>query len=308
MATTENEIPLIPEPTDFGDRQFQNALVIVTNACNLTCQHCFVFRDDTPNNPRDKMSDRKMLRQLEVLRDKHGIKAMLFMGGEPMIKKELVLEGMKLFEKSSIVTNGTYGIPSVPGHLVTVSLDGPEKHNDEIRGEGVFQKVKKAVFERDPTDGTIVMLQMVVARSNADYTEEFLQEVQDWPLSGVAFTFYVPTRNDQSELVWHDLKERDEAIRKVMELKSKYPILKVNIGTLELMMSAVSLETTGENGDICPLKKTLPLYVGEGGEFERTFCCYGNDVDCSKCGAYGVFNSAYHSSLGRNHSIPDFLD
>ena len=84
MATTENEIPLIPEPTDFGDRQFQNALVIVTNACNLTCQHCFVFRDDTPNNPRDKMSNRKMLRQLEVLRDKHGIKAMLFMGGEPI--------------------------------------------------------------------------------------------------------------------------------------------------------------------------------------------------------------------------------
>ena len=26
----------------------------------------------------------------------------------------------------------------------------------------------------------------------------------------------------------------------------------------------------------------LPLFRGEGGQFERPFCCYGNDVDCSR--------------------------
>jgi hypothetical protein len=36
------------------------------------------------------------------------------------------------------------------------------------------------------------------------------------------------------------------------------------------------------------MKSRLPLYVGEGGVFERTFCCYGNDVDCGRCGAYAV--------------------
>ena len=34
--------------------------------------------------------------------------------------------------------------------------------------------------------------------------------------------------------------------------------------------------------------------MGDGGNFERTFCCYGKDVDCAHCGAYGVFNAAYH--------------
>jgi hypothetical protein len=42
----------------------------------------------------------------------------------------------------------------------------------------------------------------------------------------------------------------------------------------------------------------LPLYMGEGGQFERTFCCYGNDVDCTRCGAYGVFNGAWHRNNG----------
>jgi MoaA/NifB/PqqE/SkfB family radical SAM enzyme len=270
--------------------------VIVTNACNLRCRHCFVYREDTPNEPRDKMNDANMLHQLEVLRDRHRIRSMLFMGGEPMIRSGLVLEAMNLFEKSSIVTNGTYGIPSVPGHLVTVSLDGPEDYNDSLRGEGVFQKVKQAVFERDPNDGTTVMLQMTVTRENADAIEAFVAAVADWPVDGIAFSFYVPTKDDHGPLVWRDLTDRDQAVRTVMALKKHYPQIKTNLGTLELMLSDRALESTGVHGENCTLKRMLPLYVGDGGQFERTFCCYGNDVDCSRCGAYAVFNSAYHRS------------
>ena len=64
IPTTE-----IREPTDFGEREFRSALVNVTNVCNLSCTHCFVFRADNPNRPRDKMDDATMLAQLEKLRD-----------------------------------------------------------------------------------------------------------------------------------------------------------------------------------------------------------------------------------------------
>jgi len=89
-----NFVPLdeIRGPTDFGEREYPGALVNVTNVCNLSCTHCFVFRADNPNKPKDKMNDATMLAQLEMLRDKHNIKSMLFMGGEPMIRKKLVLE------------------------------------------------------------------------------------------------------------------------------------------------------------------------------------------------------------------------
>lgn len=294
------------EPTDFGDGRYQAALVNVTNVCNLTCEHCFVFRADNPNQARDRMDDATMLHQLRVLRDRHGIESMLFMGGEPMIREKLVLEAMKLFPRSSIVTNGTYGIPSVPGHLVTVSLDGPEELNDAIRGAGVFRKVREAVFERDPRDGTTVMLQMVVTRKNAPGLEEFVEQVKDWPVDGLAFTFYVPTREDKSAFVWHDLRERDAVIDRVIALKRRYPeFVKSNVGTLELMKSDVCLESTGVEGEHCQLRRMLPLYMGAGGSFERTFCCYGNDVDCTRCGAYGVFNSRYRRLRGEREELAD---
>jgi MoaA/NifB/PqqE/SkfB family radical SAM enzyme len=289
----------IEEPTDFGTAEHPAALVIMTNACNLTCRHCFVYRTDTPSEPRDKMNDATMLYQLKVLRDRHKIRSMLFMGGEPMIRRDLVLKAMQLFEQSSIVTNGTYGIPSVPGHLVTVSLDGPEFNNDALRGEGVFQKVKEAVFERDPTDGTTVILQMTITRENQRVLEEFVKAVADWPVNGVAFTFYVPDKNDATGLGWDDLRDRDRVVQKVIALKRTYPIIKANIGALEMMLSDVSLEATGVSGENCRLKSTLPLYVGAGGQFERTFCCYGNNVDCTRCGAYAVFNGAYHRKHNR---------
>ena len=287
------------EPTDFGDEEFPAALVNVTNVCNLSCTHCFVFRADNPNRPKDRMDDDTMLHQLEVLRDRHRIRSMLFMGGEPMIRQRLVLEAMQLFERSSIVTNGTYGIPSAPGHLVTVSLDGPEGMNDAIRGKGVFQKVKQAVFERDANDGTIVMLQMTITKQNAPGIEEFVETVKDWPVAGVAFTFYVPTKDDRTGLGWDDLRERDEVVRRVIAVKRAYPsLVKSNVGALELMLSGRSLEATGEHGEPCSVRRMLPLYMGEGGNFERPFCCYGNDVDCSKCGAYAVFNGHWHRTQG----------
>ncbi len=31
--------------------------------------------------------------------------------------------------------------------------------------------------------------------------------------------------------------------------------------------------------------------MSESGDLERTFYHYGNEVDCSRYGAYGVFNS-----------------
>ncbi len=284
------------DPPDLGGERHRAAIVNVTNVCNLECRHCFVFRADNPNRVRDRMDDETMLHQLRVLRDRHGIESMMFMGGEPMIRRGLVLRAIELFKEASIATNGTYGIPSVPGHTVSVSLDGPRELNDRIRGEGVFEKVKQAVHERAPGDGTTLILQMTLTRENESGLEAFVDEVKHWPIDGVAFTFYVPTRSEKSTLAWTDLRERDEVIRRVIALKRREPeLVKSNIGALELMLSDVSLEYTGENGERCLARRILPLYLGQGGEFERPFCCYGNDVDCSRCGAYVVFNSAYHA-------------
>jgi len=294
------------EPPDFGDKTFRVALVNITNACNLKCTHCFIYRDGNPNNLRDKMDEETLLHQLQVLKDKHGIEFIYLMGGEPMIRKNVVMKAAEIFDKCQIVTNGTYGIPSLPGQLVTVSLDGPKAMNDPIRGEGVFDNVHESVMARDPNDGTDVIVQMVVTRENESSLEEFIEQVKDWPITGVAFTFYVPTKDDDFSLGWRDLKERDPIVQRVIALKEKHPsLIKANRGSLELMMSDVAINSTGENGEKCPLVgNTLNLYMGDGGEFENTFCCYGNNVDCARCGTYLVFNAAYQQQKLGDDRVP----
>jgi hypothetical protein len=44
--------------------------------------------------------------------------------------------------------------------------------------------------------------------------------------------------------------------------------------------------------DACPAREeVLPLYLEDDG-FVTPYCCYGNDVDCDRCGAWVVFHLA----------------
>ena len=62
--------------------------------------------------------------------------------------------------------------------------------------------------------------------------------------------------------------------------------------SLELMRPATAKLVT----DHCPMMQTmLPLYI-EGDHFTTPFCCYGNDVDCDRCGSWGVFAAAAKKS------------
>ena len=274
-----------------AERIYPAAMVNVTNACNLKCEHCFVFRPDNPNSPRDKMDDATMLAELERLQRRHGILHMTWMGGEPLIRRELLRQGVRLFPRNSIVTNGTYGLlDDMPNTIYVVSLDGPEKVNDSIRGQGVFRRVKQTIDDLPADFAPHVVLQCTVTRANADHLAELVEQVRDWPVYGLTFTFYVPTKNDRSRHAWATNEQRDPVVAGVLELKRRYPdFVKNTEVSLEHMHSSVCRQVT----DHCRLQETLlPLYMGEGGKFVQPDCCYGNDADCDRCGAWAVFHVA----------------
>ena len=80
-------------------------------------------------------------------------------------------------------------------------------------------------------------------------------------------------------MAWKSLEEREPAVRRVMDLKKRYPKFVWNsLESLELMLAANSKAVT----DNClPKKYLLPLYLN-GKEFEVPFCCVGNDADCRR--------------------------
>jgi sulfatase maturation enzyme AslB (radical SAM superfamily) len=248
-----------------------------------------VFRDENPNNPKEEMATETMLRKLSDLQKKHQIIAMLWMGGEPLLRPDVLREGIKIFEKNTITTNGTIDLIEFPGCIYVVSLDGPPGINDAIRGKGSFDKVMKTLSRVPENFASTVMVQCVVTKANEDRLEELVDILRPSRAEGMTFSFYVPTRNDDSELTWKTLESRDSAVQETLRLKDKYPDFIWNRRrVLELTLSENAKAVT----DNCPSKKyVLPIYL-EGSKFVQPFCCYGNDVDCDLCGAWVVFHIA----------------
>ena len=57
-----------------------------------------MFREGNPNTPTEKneMPAEKMIKELKILKRKHGIVSMLWMGGEPLLRKDVLKLGVKL--------------------------------------------------------------------------------------------------------------------------------------------------------------------------------------------------------------------
>ena len=267
------------------------AMINVTNRCNLRCKHCFVFREGNPNIPTKKseMPVDVMLKEIKKYRNRYGIMSQVWMGGEPLLRKDVLRPGVKLFARNVITTNGT--LPFINLGKKTkwcVSLDGPEEVNDEVRGKGTFKRVISNLNNLpDDFEGDLQSI-CVVTKKNEDCFEEIIDTLRkETPVRGLILSFYVPRKNDTSDLGWKSLKERDNAVKKAYSIKKKYPTFILNKElAFELLFSQNALDITNN----CPLKKyLLPLYLGDKG-FEIPFCCHGNDVDCDLCGSFGVFH------------------
>lgn len=294
---------------ELGDRIYPVAMVNVTNRCNLRCKACFIYRDGNPSpRPRsrsEEMDSATMLRTIRELRDRHQIRAMVWMGGEPLLRRDVLVEGVQLFPENTIVTNGTLDLVDLGRCVYVVSLDGPEQYNDELRGPGSFGRIMRTlrrVAEQSTFEPT-VQVQCCVSRENEDQIEALLNIVIDTRAEGLSFTFYVPSRDDRSPLAWRSLQEREPAVRCVMALKQRYPHFVWNsMRSLELMLPENAPAVTGA---CLPKKFLLPLYLN-GYAFEVPFCCAGNNVDCELCGMWGVFHMAAKLEGGApSRYIPD---
>lgn len=274
--------------------RYPAAVVNITNRCNLRCAHCFVFRAGNPNaaprRMRDEIDDEDVLETLAALRDRHGIRHVLFMGGEPLLRKRLLARATGLFPGSTVTTNGT--VPLVdfgPSVLYVVSLDGPEAINDSIRGAGVYRRAIRNL-RRIPRDfESRVQVQCTATRRNWRHLEELVAAVRETRAAWMTFSFYVARRGDRGPDAWPDNRARAEAVGEVLRLRERYPgFIRNSRRSLELMLPPHAARVTAD----CPaVRHILPLYQ-EDGEFRTPFCCYGNDVDCERCGAWAVFHLA----------------
>ena len=275
--------------TEHLHHQYPAAMVNITNRCTLSCKHCFIYREKNPNDRRAEMDTPTMLGKLAELQKRHGIQHMLWMGGEPLLRPDVLREGVALFEANTVTTNGTLDPIDLPDCNYVLSIDGPPEINDAVRGKGTFNRVMKTLAGIPNQFRPKIICQCVVTKQNENALVELVDILRPSRADGMTFSFYVPSKNDTSNLTWGSLQRRDNAVDTVIELKKQYPDFIWNKSrALELTRSENAPTVTAN----CPSKKlVMPLYLADG-EFVTPFCCHGNDVNCDLCGSWVVFHLA----------------
>lgn len=289
------------------DAPYPAAMVNITNRCNLACTHCFIYRDGNPNEQtvsiREEMSDETILDTLGGLRDRHGIVSMLWMGGEPLLRPKLLRKGVGIFARNTITTNGTVPLLDFGAEaLYVVSVDGPQDLNDAVRGQGTYARVMRNLARRSADFATPVQVQCVVTRRNQHRLGELVEALRDARVDWMTFSFYVPRAHDESEDAWPSNEERAWAVREVMRLRAEHPgFVRNSQRSLELMLPPACEAVVAA----CPARdNVLPLWM-ERDHFATPFCCYGNDVDCGRCGAWVVFSLAAKFGYAREQMAPE---
>lgn len=144
-----------------------------TRTCNLRCVHCYTDSENVAYKGELTTDEaRKMLADLGGFK----VPAILFSGGEPLLRKdlfELAAFALEQGVKPTLSTNGTLITKEVAGKLkstgftyVGISLDGIGEVNDQFRGmTGAFERAMRG-FKNCVEEDQRVGLRLTLTRKN----------------------------------------------------------------------------------------------------------------------------------------------
>ena len=196
-----------------------------TQRCNLKCVHCYAQSED--RNYHGEMSTEEGKAMIDDLAA-FGAPVLLFSGGEPTIRRDLVelmqyakSKGMRVV----ISTNGTLITPEMAKEFaevglsyVGVSLDGSRETHDMFRGmPGSFDKAIQGVHNAQEA-GIKVGLRMTINKRNWRDIPAVFDVLRNENIPRACFYHLVYTGRG-SELMKEDLdhEETREAVRLIMD-------------------------------------------------------------------------------------------
>lgn len=194
----------------------------VTRACNLRCVHCYARAVE--RSLEKELSHEQGLALIDDLAD-FGVPVVLFSGGEPLVRPDLVALARYAVGKGMravISTNGTLisrqkaeELKEIGLSYVGVSLDGMEGVNDRFRGkQGAFREALAGIKNCQAV-GLKVGLRFTINRMNAQEIPKIFDLLERLEIPRVCF-YHLVYSGRGSSLVEEDLNH-DET-RKVVDL------------------------------------------------------------------------------------------
>jgi MoaA/NifB/PqqE/SkfB family radical SAM enzyme len=248
--------------------------VDITDRCNLRCSHCYHFQE------KDNSEDEPDLAQWEKRFKKlysEGIRMIMLMGGEPLLRPDVIKLADSIFPFVEMITNGTIPLPENYDHRIFVSIDGGRETNDKIRGKGVFDKVVQNVKGDER-----VVFNMTLLESNFKELEYVVELSEKIGISGVVCNMYTAVENGEKALKNNVRRNIVKELRRVKKLKP---------GTLLFTEDAIKWFEDADHRDSCYWRDQV-LHFDTDLNPRRCFAT----SDCSKCGCYaGAMGSPFGS-------------
>jgi MoaA/NifB/PqqE/SkfB family radical SAM enzyme len=250
----------------------------VTNRCNLRCRHCYYYEQDLPQD----LTTAQWVAKLEGIR--RGTPRWEFpffncswVGGEPLLRRDLIARCRRYFRYNTVVTNGTIPLPDWRDVNWYVSVDGDAKTHDRIRDKsGCHARVLRNVRDNAHLGITIAYC---ISRSNAHCIERV---VRDWHEAGakhITFDFYTPIEGLDDDEFWIPFDQRDGILELLIELRRVYgEFFVIPQRVLRLMRSDRCRDVT----DSCLLHSRS--FAFDAGGRSKGKCVMGDKADCRRCG------------------------
>lgn len=166
----------------------------VTRTCNLKCRHCYMDADAEKHD--NELTTEEAKRFIDDLADFH-VPALLFSGGEPLVRKDLFELAAYAKEKGvrpTLSTNGTLITREVAKKLkdigvayVGISLDGLKDVNDMFRGkEGAYEAAMQGI-RNCVAVGQRVGLRFTINEHNAKELDNIFDFIEREEINRVCF-------------------------------------------------------------------------------------------------------------------------
>ncbi len=254
----------------------------ITNRCNLRCKHCYFFAHDY--SEKAELTNEQWIEKLEALRKTDfPFYQCSWIGGEPLLRQDLIEMGMPYFKSNLIATNGTLELPNWPDVNFYISVDGPKEMHDDIRGAGAYEKTRKNATNRPDLK---IIVSMVVNKENYVGIERFLEEWYDTGIKACLFQIYTPIGGLKNDNLYPDWDLRDKILDNLIRLKDeKYgDFIGVPSTVLKFMKSDVSRDVT-----LNCLFKEVAYCLDPQGNRKRP-CMLGPQANCERCGCVLPFH------------------
>lgn len=234
----------------------------LTERCNLRCTHCYQngTRTDEMSLGEIKSVTDEITEMLEAWSETYGISfspSFNITGGEPFLHKDIfeILEELRrrhfdvyLLSNGTLITEEKANLLSWLGVKgVQVSIEGPEKIHDSIRGRGSFSSSLKGVG-RLLGAGIKVSLNVTLSDINAEHFEDVIALSSSLGVQRLGFSRLVPAGRGAGLLSRMLEKER---------LKELYGrIFSLRTGDLEIVTGdpvasqMSSIDDTSDSGSV----------------------------------------------------------